>query len=170
VTPDEAAAPALKKARRVVETPDGKEQGVVELHACQEGENDYAEVVVVYEPEGTSLMMGGLHPRVCSRAQLTVPSPITNQRVPASTLQTSCSRQSAIRCAHDGHHATSWHRYVERVASAFPLRFPFAAELQLHRVCICSAGIDQHASCVQASLFEKPVNAASAKASHTEFR
>ncbi len=67
VTPDEAAAPALKKARRVVETPDGKEQGVVELHACQEGENDYAEVVVVYEPEGTSLMMGGLHPRVCTR-------------------------------------------------------------------------------------------------------
>ena len=64
VTPDEAAAPALKKARRVVETEDGKEQGLVELHACQEGENDYAEVVVVYEPEGTSLMMGGLHPRV----------------------------------------------------------------------------------------------------------
>ncbi len=65
MTPDEAAAPALKKARRVVEDQDGKEQGPVELHACQEGENDYAEVVVVYEPEGTSLMMGGLHPRVC---------------------------------------------------------------------------------------------------------
>lgn len=31
--------------------------------ACQEHENDHAEVVIVCEPEGTSLMMGGLHPR-----------------------------------------------------------------------------------------------------------
>ena len=34
------------------------------IRACQEGENDRAEVVIVFEPEGTSLMMGGLHPRV----------------------------------------------------------------------------------------------------------
>ena len=31
--------------------------------ACQEHENEPAEVVIVCEPEGTSLMMGGLHPR-----------------------------------------------------------------------------------------------------------
>ncbi|CAG9464079.1 unnamed protein product [Pedinophyceae sp. YPF-701] len=31
--------------------------------ACQVHENDLAEVVIVCEPEGTSLMMGGLHPR-----------------------------------------------------------------------------------------------------------
>ena len=31
--------------------------------ACQEHENEPAEVVLVCEPEGTSLMMGGLHPR-----------------------------------------------------------------------------------------------------------
>lgn len=33
------------------------------LKACQESENQPAEVVIVCEPEGTSLMMGGLHPR-----------------------------------------------------------------------------------------------------------
>ena len=34
------------------------------LHkAKQEHENDPAEVIIVCEPEGTSLMMGGLHPR-----------------------------------------------------------------------------------------------------------
>ena len=35
-------------------------------HSCaaiQEHENELAEVVIVCEPEGTSLMMGGLHPR-----------------------------------------------------------------------------------------------------------
>ncbi|KAK9805881.1 hypothetical protein WJX73_000501 [Symbiochloris irregularis] len=31
--------------------------------ACQQHENEPAEVVIVCEPEGTSLMMGGLHPR-----------------------------------------------------------------------------------------------------------
>ena len=31
--------------------------------ACQEHENELAEIVIVCEPEGTSLMMGGLHPR-----------------------------------------------------------------------------------------------------------
>ena len=31
--------------------------------AIQEHENELAEVVIVCEPEGTSLMMGGLHPR-----------------------------------------------------------------------------------------------------------
>jgi hypothetical protein len=31
--------------------------------AIQEHENEPAEVVIVCEPEGTSLMMGGLHPR-----------------------------------------------------------------------------------------------------------
>ena len=34
-----------------------------ECAAIQEHENEQAEVVVVCEPEGTSLMMGGLHPR-----------------------------------------------------------------------------------------------------------
>jgi hypothetical protein len=38
--------------------------GQVGITAKQEGENDRAEVVIVFEPEGTSLMMGGLHPRV----------------------------------------------------------------------------------------------------------
>ena len=31
--------------------------------ARQDHENEVAEVVIVCEPEGTSLMMGGLHPR-----------------------------------------------------------------------------------------------------------
>lgn len=31
--------------------------------AKQEHENQVAEIVIVCEPEGTSLMMGGLHPR-----------------------------------------------------------------------------------------------------------
>ena len=31
--------------------------------ARQDHENEHAEVVIVCEPEGTSLMMGGLHPR-----------------------------------------------------------------------------------------------------------
>lgn len=34
-----------------------------QLKAVQEHENDVAEVIIVSEPEGTSLMMGGLHPR-----------------------------------------------------------------------------------------------------------
>jgi arginine deiminase len=33
------------------------------LQATQESENDRAEIVIVCEPEGTSLQMGGLHPR-----------------------------------------------------------------------------------------------------------
>ena len=33
------------------------------LQAIQEGENDKAEIVIVCEPEGMSLQMGGLHPR-----------------------------------------------------------------------------------------------------------
>lgn len=33
------------------------------ITAVQEGENDIAEIVIVCEPEGTSLQMGGLHPR-----------------------------------------------------------------------------------------------------------
>lgn len=41
----------------------------VGIRACQEGENDHAEVVVVFEPEGTSLMMGGLHPRASNCLQ-----------------------------------------------------------------------------------------------------
>ena len=40
-----------------------------ESGAIQEHENERAEVVIVCEPEGTSLMMGGLHPRsVCLSA------------------------------------------------------------------------------------------------------
>lgn len=33
------------------------------LKAVQEDENEVAEVVIVCEPEGATLMMGGLHPR-----------------------------------------------------------------------------------------------------------
>ncbi len=40
--------------------------GTMLQEACvakQEHENQVAEIVIVCEPEGTSLMMGGLHPR-----------------------------------------------------------------------------------------------------------
>lgn len=37
--------------------------GTPQINAVQEGENDIAEIVIVCEPEGTSLQMGGLHPR-----------------------------------------------------------------------------------------------------------
>ena len=57
-----SGVPALRMAQ-LAEAVHQEEEPLV-LHACQEGENDHAEVVVVYEPEGTSLMMGGLHPRV----------------------------------------------------------------------------------------------------------
>jgi hypothetical protein len=39
-----------------------------ECAAIQEHENEQAEVVIVCEPEGTSLMMGGLHPRYSLRS------------------------------------------------------------------------------------------------------
>lgn len=39
------------------------EPGAVQHKARQDHENEPAEVVIVCEPEGTSLMMGGLHPR-----------------------------------------------------------------------------------------------------------
>ncbi len=45
--------------------------------AIQEHENEMAEVVLVCEPEGTSLMMGGLHPRYASRRVLCVRLPGT---------------------------------------------------------------------------------------------
>lgn len=42
----------------------GMDQSVTGGHkARQDHENEPAEVVIVCEPEGTSLMMGGLHPR-----------------------------------------------------------------------------------------------------------
>ena len=40
--------------------------------ACQEHENEPAEVVIVCEPEGTSLMMGGLHPRCVSKLKVPI--------------------------------------------------------------------------------------------------
>jgi len=40
--------------------------------AIQEHENEMAEVVLVCEPEGTSLMMGGLHPRYAAKRVLLV--------------------------------------------------------------------------------------------------
>lgn len=85
VTPVEASAPSMKKAQSKASTVGGTASGgpslhggvsatpqgaaaargtPAPLHACQDGENDFAEVVVVFEPQGTSLMMGGLHPRV----------------------------------------------------------------------------------------------------------
>lgn len=63
VAPPEAPAPQLKKTRQPRPGAMTGEVPQVGIHACQEGENDHAEVVVVFEPEGTSLMMGGLHPR-----------------------------------------------------------------------------------------------------------
>ena len=46
-----------------------------EAGAIQEHENERAEVVIVCEPEGTSLMMGGLHPRCAQRLPA---SPLTH--------------------------------------------------------------------------------------------
>lgn len=43
--------------------------------ARQDHENEPAEVVIVCEPEGTSLMMGGLHPRQILRYSFSVPPP-----------------------------------------------------------------------------------------------
>lgn len=41
--------------------------------AIQEHENELAEVVIVCEPEGTSLMMGGLHPRLADASLVFTP-------------------------------------------------------------------------------------------------
>lgn len=52
--------PPLKKIRR-----SALNEGLFNntLKAVQEDENEVAEVVIVCEPEGATLMMGGLHPR-----------------------------------------------------------------------------------------------------------
>eukprot|EP00878_Enallax_costatus_P010464 GHUV01010925.1.p1 GENE.GHUV01010925.1~~GHUV01010925.1.p1 ORF type:complete len:467 (+),score=159.73 GHUV01010925.1:196-1596(+) len=52
--------PPLKKIRKT-----GHSEGLFSgsLKAVQEDENEVAEVVIVCEPEGATLMMGGLHPR-----------------------------------------------------------------------------------------------------------
>ncbi len=63
ITPPAATAPALKKLEPDAGAMAG-EQAQRGIRACQEGENDHAQVVLVFDPEGTSLMMGGLHPRV----------------------------------------------------------------------------------------------------------
>lgn len=47
--------------------------------ACQQHENEAAEVVIVCEPEGTSLMMGGLHPRCVQGACSLSPAPTAAQ-------------------------------------------------------------------------------------------
>lgn len=52
--------PPLKKLRKGSVT-EGLYSG--SLKAVQEDENEVAEVVIVCEPEGATLMMGGLHPR-----------------------------------------------------------------------------------------------------------
>lgn len=93
------------------------------IRACQEGENDTAEVVIVFEPEGTSLMMGGLHPRVS-----------------AHILQR--------RFGTHIYGAAAWQIWSSAVGARLP----------------------RHLCCLQASLFEKPVNLEAAKTSHSEFR
>jgi hypothetical protein len=53
--------PPLKKIRRSAMSEALFTNG--RLKAVQEDENEVAEVVIVCEPEGATLMMGGLHPR-----------------------------------------------------------------------------------------------------------
>lgn len=47
-----------------------QESGSGQHKARQDHENEPAEVVIVCEPEGTSLMMGGLHPRLVIRFRI----------------------------------------------------------------------------------------------------
>eukprot|EP01023_Acetabularia_acetabulum_P053428 TRINITY_DN5981_c0_g2_i4.p1 TRINITY_DN5981_c0_g2~~TRINITY_DN5981_c0_g2_i4.p1 ORF type:complete len:481 (-),score=67.21 TRINITY_DN5981_c0_g2_i4:315-1757(-) len=56
----------VDSATRFLKQMQGAQNGALEKadrRAVQVDENDEAEVVIVCEPEGTSLMMGGLHPR-----------------------------------------------------------------------------------------------------------
>lgn len=114
MTPLEASAPSMKKAQSRGSTAGGSASGgpsmhggsatplgagaardmPAPLHACQEGENDFAEVVVVFEPQGTSLMMGGLHPRVRP------PSPAPYTRTVA-TRRVSCVASRYVRASYN---------------------------------------------------------------------
>lgn len=64
------ALKAIKSRRAGNSTITGDPYIEQECAAIQEHENEQAEVVVVCEPEGTSLMMGGLHPRYACTAVL----------------------------------------------------------------------------------------------------
>lgn len=57
------APPPLKKIRKSAISETLLSGCVAPLKAVQEDENEVAEVVIVCEPEGATLMMGGLHPR-----------------------------------------------------------------------------------------------------------
>lgn len=57
------ALKAIKSRRAAGSKTHGDPYIEQECAAIQEHENEQAEVVIVCEPEGTSLMMGGLHPR-----------------------------------------------------------------------------------------------------------
>lgn len=113
MTPLEASAPSMKKAQSRGSTAGGSASGgpsmhggsatplgagaardmPAPLHACQEGENDFAEVVVVFEPQGTSLMMGGLHPRVR-------PPPLPPTLAPSPLVSCVASRYVRASCNH----------------------------------------------------------------------
>jgi hypothetical protein len=72
VAPSQLVPQALKtvKGKRAAARSLVGEYADHECAAIQEHENEPAEVVIVCEPEGTSLMMGGLHPRCCQSACL----------------------------------------------------------------------------------------------------
>lgn len=80
--------------------------------AKQEHENQVAEIVIVCEPEGTSLMMGGLHPRASlyekpvnlDAAKQVAHMPVRNKR--PSTHRTGARRVSAGHAGsgHQGAH------------------------------------------------------------------
>ena len=66
VAPDELCSDKelqLKSQRGSASNLMTHEAGSAQHKARQDHENEPAEVVIVCEPEGTSLMMGGLHPR-----------------------------------------------------------------------------------------------------------
>jgi hypothetical protein len=65
VAPSQLVPQALKtvKGKRAAARSMMGDPADYECAAIQEHENEQAEVVIVCEPEGTSLMMGGLHPR-----------------------------------------------------------------------------------------------------------
>lgn len=80
--------------------------------AKQEHENQVAEIVIVCEPEGTSLMMGGLHPRASlyekpvnldAAKQVFSPRALVDQRLTNMHLGHTGPRRVPLRHARCGH-------------------------------------------------------------------
>lgn len=68
LTPSQSALDVREVAPPVPSAKRGSATNLLSSHAgtttaVQEHENETAEIVIVCEPQGTSLMMGGLHPR-----------------------------------------------------------------------------------------------------------